>query len=175
MFGVSLSGRTLAVPGIVFAASAALVVREAPAHATAAGVPRCATAGLVVWLDNRADHAAGSTYYRLEFTNLASRLCQLRGYPGVSAVSLAGRELGSAAARNPAHPSRIVMLRRGASATAVLQITDTHNYPPAACRPVAAAGLRVYPPNEKASKVVPVPLPACAHTGVTYLHVEAVQ
>ena len=60
----------------------------------------CATRTLVVWLDTNGDAAAGSVHYELEFTNLSTRSCVLRGYPGVSAVDVAGRRLGAAAGRN---------------------------------------------------------------------------
>lgn len=140
---MSFIGRALAASAIVFLAASGPAVpagTDAPAAAaTAAGVPSCASSGLVVWLDTQPGHAAGSTYYRLEFTNLSGRACTLRGYPGVSAVAMNRRRLGAAAARNPVHPSRPVTLRQGASATAVLQITDVHNLPQAACRPVTAA------------------------------------
>lgn len=33
-----------------------------------------------------------------------------------------------------------------------------------------AAGLRVYPPNQFASKVIPYPFPACPHAGPVYIH-----
>jgi hypothetical protein len=44
----------------------------------------------------------------------------------------------------------------------------------AECRPVTAAGLRVYPPNQKGSKVVPFPFRACSRVRPVYLHVQAV-
>jgi hypothetical protein len=40
---------------------------------------------------------------------------------------------------------------------------------------VLAAGLRVYPPGQTASELVPYPFEACARSGPVYLHVEAVQ
>lgn len=148
--------------------AAALAV---PTHAAAAGMPRCATGGLVVWLDTRGDGAAGSTYYRLGLTNLSSRSCTLAGYPGVSAVDLDGRQLGAAAARNPSRPARTVALAPGATAISVLQIADTSVFTKSSCRPVTAAGLRVYPPNQTEPKLVPFPFRACARPGPTYLHV----
>ncbi len=45
------------------------------------------------------------------------------------------------------------------------------NYPRSVCRQVAAAGLRVYPPNETVSKVVPFPFAACSRSGPVYLYV----
>jgi hypothetical protein len=143
------------------------------AHA-AGSSEACATATLVVWLDTQPDHAAGSAYYRLELTNLSARACTLRGYPGVSAVTLAGRQLGSAAGRNPAHPVRTVTLAPGATASAVLQIADALNFPASACKPGTAAGLRVYPPGQRRARIVPFPFPACTRGGPVYLHVEAV-
>lgn len=155
------------------AVPAASFARATPG--TVASTPGCGTSGLVVWLNTKGDHAAGSTYYKLELTNLSGRACTLRGYPGVSGVNLAGRRLGSPAARNPTHPARLVTLASGASATAVLQVVDAHNFPRAVCRPATAAGLRVYPPGQTASKLVPFPFLACGRSGPLYLHVEAVQ
>jgi hypothetical protein len=80
------------------------------------------------------------------------------------------RELG----RTGAGPSA-ASGRRGQTATAKLQITDTANYghcfqrlPQGPGKPglmSTVAGLRVYPPNQTASTVIPYPLQACAHTG----------
>jgi Domain of unknown function (DUF4232) len=134
----------------------------------------CAGSGLVVWLDTTGDGTAGSIYYKLELTNLSGHTCTLRGYPGVSGIDLHGRQLGSPALRNPAHPTRAVSLRNGASATAVLRIVEAGNYPRATCRPVSAAGIRVYPPNDTASKLVPFPFQACSRKGPSYLQIETV-
>ncbi len=38
-----------------------------------------------------------------------------------------------------------------------------------------SAGLRVFPPGQTASKVVPFPLPACTRKNVVYMYVEPVQ
>jgi hypothetical protein len=62
----------------------------------------------------------------------------------------------------------------GATATVVLAITDVANFPEASCHPLTAAGLRVYPPNQRASQVISFPFRACSR-GPSYLHVEAVQ
>jgi hypothetical protein len=140
---------------------------------TASSTPKCATSRLVVWLDTRGNGAAGSVYYNLKFTNLSGRACTLLGYAGVSAINLGGRQLGSAASRNNHTPTRLVRLASGGTVNAVLQITDARNFPSATCRPVTAAGLRVYPPNQTTSKVIPFPLGACSRAGPVYLHVEA--
>jgi hypothetical protein len=73
------------------------------------------------------NRAAGGAYYDLEFTNLSGHACTLRGYPGVSAVSLTGRHLGSPAGwGSPA--TTTVRLASGHTATAELQVADTGNY-----------------------------------------------
>jgi hypothetical protein len=144
-----------------------------PARTATTSAARCATSGLVVWIDTQGDGTAGSIYYKLEFTNLSGHGCTLSGYPGISAVDLGGRQLGSAGARNPSHV-RTVSLANGATATAVLRITEAGNFPSSACHRVSAAGMRVYPPSQTASKVVPFPFDACSRPGPGYLSVEAV-
>jgi Protein of unknown function (DUF4232) len=158
--------------------AAALAATSSPATST----PRCATSALVVWLNVPPGHDyAGGAYYYLEFTNLSGHACTLRGYPGVSAVSLTGRQLGSPAGwGSPA--TTTVSLASGATATADLQIADPGGYgnrcllPPPWQQPwrpgtlPTAAGLRVYPPNQTASTVIPYPLQACAHAGPVWIH-----
>ncbi|MGA7835445.1 MAG: DUF4232 domain-containing protein [Acidimicrobiales bacterium] len=154
---------------------------------SAATAPMCTTANLDVWLNTTANDAAGSAYYSLNLTNLSAGSCTLYGYPGVSAVTQAGVQVGSAAARNNAHPVALITLTSARSAaglqtstshntaTVVLQIADAGNFPSSRCVPITAAGFRVYPPNQKESTVVPFPFVACAKAGPRFLHVESVQ
>jgi uncharacterized protein DUF4232 len=135
----------------------------------------CQTSGLVVWLDSRGGAAAGTVYDRLYFTNLSGHVCTLYGYPGVSAIDLRGRQLGSAASRNATHPPRRVTLADGSTATVILQIVTAENFPPSRCHLTTAAGLRVYPPGQRAAKTVPFPFPACSRAGPSYLAVQPVQ
>jgi hypothetical protein len=140
-----------------------------------ASTPKCATSGLVIWLDTQGNGAAGSIFYTLEFTNLSGHTCTLSGYPGVSAVNLAGHQLGSAASRDTSGTPRTVTLAAGATAKATLRIVEAGNFPSSACHEVTAAGLGVFPPNLTKSKVVPFPFSACSSTGPVYLTVRAVQ
>jgi hypothetical protein len=154
---------------------------------SAATAPSCTTANLDVWRNTMASGAAGSDYYNLNLTNLSAGSCTLSGYPGVSAVTQAGIQLGSAAGRDAAHAVSEITLTsartaRGLetstshnTATIILQITDAENFPQSICVPITAAGLRVYPPNQKESTVVPYPFVACGKSGPRFLHVEAVQ
>lgn len=166
--------RTFTIAAGVMACSLALVALASADRGTTDTVAAtCNTSGLVVWIDTRADAAAGSVYYRLKFTNQSGKTCTLTGYPGVSAAGLRGQSLGSPASRTPAS-TRAVSLPNDKTASALLQIAQAANFPVSACRPAPAAGLRIYPPNQTASKVVPIPFSACSRRGPVFLHVKAV-
>lgn len=143
--------------------------------AAQAVTPRCTTAGLEVWLGVGGGGAtAGSTFYPMELTNVSHRTCQLFGFPGVSAVA-AGTQAGRPAARDHSVPARTVTLHAGATAHVVLQITNVGVFTPAACRPVTAGGLRVFPPGATRAATVPFRFRACSASGPVFLHVTAVQ
>ena len=118
--------------------------------------------------DTNGNSAAGHTGYQLKFTNLSGSTCTLFGYPGVSAVTLTGTQLGSAASRGGATP-HTVTLANGATTHALVGIVNPGFIPPSQCHPVTAAGLRVYPPNQTKSRVVPFPFTACSKSGPIYL------
>jgi len=163
----SLGFTSKLIGGVGLLAAVALVGgSNGPARAGTTGTPRCKTAALVVWLDTRAGAAAGSTYYKLKLTNLSGHACTLTGFPGVSAVDLRGRQIGPAANRDRTVTPRTIRLANGSTAAALLRVTNPGNYDPSVCHPVTAAGLRVYPPNAFASKVIPYPLRVCASTRV---------
>jgi hypothetical protein len=120
--------------------------------------------------------AAGSNYDAIVFTNTSSAPCTLYGYPGVSfATSADGQQVGSAAGRNTQHPSVTVTLDPGSSASALLQIANTANFPPSDCKATPVGGLRVYPPGEKKAGYVAFdqPMNVCS-SAVHQLSVEAV-
>ena len=134
----------------------------------------CTTPGLVVWLDTAGEPAAGSVDYKLEFTNQSGHTCTLTGYPGVSAIDLRQIRVGSPGSHGSSVRPAVVQLANGATATAELRFVDARNFPPTKCRPYEAAGLRVYPPNQAASKLIPFPFEACSSTGPTVLNVDTV-
>jgi hypothetical protein len=107
--------------------------------------------------------AAGSTYIPIVFTNNSTAACTLYGYPG---VSLAGgtpvRQIGVAADENPSTPRRLVTLRPGSSASALLRIVAAQNFPAARCHLVHATYLQVYPPNQTAPSYVGYAAAACS-------------
>jgi len=113
-------------------------------------------------------------FYKLHFTNLSSHPCTLRGFAGVSAIDLGGHQLGRAASRDRAHAPRLVTLAAGSTATANLRIVNVDNFPAGRCHRTTAAGLRVYPPGNLASKTIPFPFAACSRRGPVYLSTQAV-
>jgi Protein of unknown function (DUF4232) len=167
---------------IVAAAAVTCAAALAPAaalaspgtHTGTAVTPACATSGLDVWLDTQGSGVHTVTDYFLNFTNLSGRRCTLHGYPGVSGVTLTGTQLGSAASR-VFGPPHTVTLANGATTHALVGIVDPGVIVPASkCRPVTAAGLRVYPPNQTTSRVAPFPFIACSRRGPIYLTVGPV-
>ncbi|MGA9856968.1 MAG: DUF4232 domain-containing protein [Solirubrobacteraceae bacterium] len=149
----------LAATLATFTATAAGLAVTAPAGAA---LPSCQTAGLDIWFGNHLNGTAGTFFYDLRFTNLSGRSCTLRGYPGVSAVNLRGGKVGGAATRLSGHPITTVTLAPLATATATVGLVDVGAIGPKACRPVTAAGFRVFPPNQRASRLVPFPFAACS-------------
>lgn len=167
--------------GALVAPAASLITPAAGAAGGAAprATPKaCTTKQLVTYLTG-ANGAAGTTYYTLNFTNLGGA-CTLHGYPGVSAVSHSGHILGSAARRQKVGRAKTVTLRAAkvgnpSSATVTLAVVQALNFPAARCHPVNAAGLRVYPPNQRTSETIPLPFTACSHRGPIYLKIGAVK
>ena len=148
------------------AAAAALIVGgalpaasgAARAHAAAA----CPSSSLVAWINTTGDGAAGTIFYKLQFTNLSGHSCTVRGYPGVSAANPSGRGIGPGATRSGI-PVHTVTLANGATGTANLGIVEAGNFPPSSCHPTTAAGLRVFAPGATSPRFVPFPFAACTH------------
>lgn len=141
---------------------------------TLAGPPGCATSVLSGSL-GPASGAAGSSYYPIRLTNTSSAACTLYGYPGVSFVTAAGRQVGAAATEDPVFPRRLVTLGPGDTAHAELQVTVAQNYPASTCSPVAVHRLKVYPPGQTAALFIPITATACAKSSVQILTVQTVQ
>ncbi|HET6966617.1 MAG TPA: DUF4232 domain-containing protein [Acidimicrobiales bacterium] len=148
----------------------------APASTTStapAGPPHCASSVLTASLANP-NGAAGSVYYSLRLTNHGTVSCVLQGYAGVSFVTgPTGQQVGAAAARGTGS-APVISLAPGASAGAVLQITDPTNYG-TDCGLTQVAGLRVFPPNQTAPLYIAHPDRACSNTTDVTLHIAAFQ
>lgn len=159
---------------LVLLATAATASSTQARRASGAAAGACPTSALDVWLDTNGNGAAGSIFYHLQFTNLSRRSCTLRGYPGVAAVDLSGRQVGSRGIREVSGRSRTVTLRPGATVSAVLRIVEAGAIPSSSCREVTAAGVRVAPPGQRGTRMVPFPFQACSRTGAPVLSVRAV-
>src|SRR6202789_1197070 len=67
-------------------------------NAKGSSVANCLTRALKVSL-GPPNGAAGTTFYPLQFVNTGKTSCILKGYPGVSAVTSSGKQIGNAASR----------------------------------------------------------------------------
>ena len=141
----------------------------------AAGLAGCATGDLKVTTGNP-EGAAGSTYLSIRFTNTSSASCTLYGYPGVSlAAGSPTAQVGAAADRQVTAPASVVTLEPGRTGSALLRIVQALNYPTATCSPTATAYLRIYPPNETQSVLLPFKAMGCTSDSVKLLTIAAVR
>jgi Domain of unknown function (DUF4232) len=188
---VRVAWRVLAA--VAFAGTAALAVtltRGAPAHVSlisaqnagptgrhaAAGVPRCAPAGLDISIASRtaARISSHSATFHVDFTNISGAACTLIGYPEVSAYLAGGAQVGNAAVLDRSVSASRIMLAPGATAHAAV----VESVPPGRCSPVAATGLRVVLPGQDVPRYVRHPIVACSaagHKAPVFLRVQAVQ
>jgi Protein of unknown function (DUF4232) len=157
-------------------AIAALSLSSPAASTSAAGPPQCKTSGLVIWSNNGAGGGtAGSVFYKIRFTNLSGHACTLHGFPRVAAVNLAGKRIGAPAEHEAGQKPKTVKLATGGTASAQLRIVNAGNFSPSACHPVTAAGLRVTPPGQSRSKLVPQPFATCSNAAQHTLSVAVVR
>jgi Protein of unknown function (DUF4232) len=164
----------LAAPGHPAAHTTSTTSTASTADATTAGLPKCTTSNLRVWAGVPGDGSAGAVHFQLELSNISSRSCTLLGYPGVSATTARGGQLGRAASRDNSHPVTQVVLGPGGTAHAELGVTDVGVFSRDACHPVTAGGLKVFPPNDFTAARFPFSFRACARRGPVYLHVSSV-
>src|SRR5262244_334608 len=142
--------------------AAATPTAPATSPAAAAGPASCPTRSLRLKL-GATQVAAGSVYTAIDFTNTSNVTCTLYGYPGVSLTT--GKpvaQIGKSAAENPATPRQLVTLRPQATANAVLRIVNALNFSKSRCDPQPTHYLKVYPPNQTRSALIPYKTQMCA-------------
>jgi hypothetical protein len=134
--------------------------------AAPAGVGRCAAAHLKVTV-TPGDSAAGHVGLRLVFTNTSAHSCTIYGYPGVSFLSgPTGHQINDPAQRSTAEgPSTTVTVAPHGKAHADLLLVNVDNFPAANCKPIQAAGVRVYPPDDTKSLYARSPQQVCSVKG----------
>jgi Protein of unknown function (DUF4232) len=113
---------------------------------TTVGSPRCSTGRLQITVV-AGDNAAGHIGLRIVFTNASTSACTMYGYPGVSFRTAAGAQINDPATRAGGPPATVRLAAHG-TAHADLLLVNVANYPPDICKPVQAAGVTVYPPDE---------------------------
>ncbi|WP_152627700.1 DUF4232 domain-containing protein, partial [Streptacidiphilus melanogenes] len=126
--------------------------------ATQATTPMCTTAQLTGALGGE-DAGAGQLYYDVVLSNHSTTTCHLTGYPGVSVLDSHGNQVGAPATHDPRAYSAVVLAPH-ASATTTIHTGNRMTNDPGECRPATTA-LRVYPPGNRASLVVPAKLTVC--------------
>ena len=140
-----------------------------------AGVAECTAADLKIAPNGSAGGgAAGSFYSFIDFTNTSSTSCTLYGYPGVSLTAASGAQIGAAATRDATTAAATVTLAPGATANAVLRMTDPTVYSTAKCQPATSADLKVYPPNQTQSIQVSFKGNTCASSSVKMLSIRVI-
>ena len=184
---MSLRRPLLPVVALIAGSITALVIGlpAAPAAAASAPTGQCADANLRVRV--HADPEGGGAGQRLsdvDFQNVGTRSCELRGTPGVSLVGHGnGTQLGRPADRGESGTPPVVRIRPGQSARTSLEYSyvDQHggDYSATACKPVKADGYRIYPPHSYRSVFVRFPQYACSSTkihwgGIGYLRSRTV-
>jgi hypothetical protein len=132
----------------------------------------CATSALKVSL-GPANGTAGTVFYPLTFVNTSKLGCTLRGYPGVTAVTGSGKQIGSPASQIPSSYKTVTLLP-GKAQSALVGIVETGNFSQSQCKPVTAAGLKVLPPNQSKAVTIKKTFSTCSSTTVISLTVRPV-
>ena len=179
------AGATVAALGITSAAFAATSSAASPARVASAAIPKCTAAlgqqgNVSAWVSaDQGNGAAGTIYYPLEFTNLSGHTCSMHGFPGVSAISRSGHQLGSPAnweSGGGFGTPRTVNVAPGATVHAVLAYHDVEVSTAPGCDPVNTTfELRVYPQDERGATFPFFDLEACSHGGPIYLSVGPIK
>jgi Protein of unknown function (DUF4232) len=183
-----MAGTAVAALAITSAAVAATSSGASPgsgAARAAAAIRKCAAAlgqsgNVSVWVaDGQGSGAAGTIYYPLEFTNLSGHTCSMYGFPGVSAISRSGQQLGSPATWESGGSfgtPRTVIVAPGATVHTILAYHDVVVSTSPGCDPVTTTfELRVYPPDQSGAAFAFFGLQACSHAGPAYLSVGPIK
>lgn len=146
---------TAALAGLT-AGGAAWGVTSTAAQASA-GVRTCSASDLYLSM-GRKEGAAGSLYWTIRFTNTSTTRCALRGYPGVSALDTAHRQIGPAATRTGESYSTVTLT----PAHSTLAVIRTTNGPVGGPCLRTGSYLRIYPPASHTAVLVPARWTICS-------------
>lgn len=174
-----------AVAGLAISTAAYAATSSGTASTAPAAIPKCTPAlgqygNVSVWVaDGQGNGTAGTVYYPLEFTNVSRHTCSMYGFPGVSAISRGGQQLGSPAnweSGGTLGTPRTVIVRPGATVHAILAYHDVGALVGLGCDPVnTTVQLRVYPPDQRGATFAFFDLEACSHAGPSYMSVGPIK
>ena len=151
------------------------MLSTASAAAGSAGLAACTAADLRIAPHGSAGGGTSGSYYSvIDFTNTSSTSCTLYGYPGVSLTAESGTQIGPAATRDATTAAATVTLAPGATANAVLRMTDPTAYATSQCKPTTSAYLKVYPPNQTTPVQVSFKEDTCANSSIKMLSIRVV-
>ncbi|MFI1915261.1 DUF4232 domain-containing protein [Nocardia sp. NPDC020380] len=141
------------------------------------GAGECRTDQLSASIDDRGGAAMGSIYFKIIFTNNGSAPCTMQGYPGVSYTDGPdGDPIGNPARRDGSGAVAPAVLAPGGQAWAQVRSANGQSgYSTADCKPVQVQGVRIYPPDNKASLFISRPGTECSGTTIDILDVQPVQ
>ena len=168
---VALPAAAVAVP--LATARPVAKAQAAAGHAryeSARAVHRCTSLRTTTWLGlGNGGGTLGTIFYPIEFSNTGKLTCTLLGYPGVSAISGSGHQIGQPAIASG--KKQVIVLKPGGTAHVVLGIVEAGNI--AGCKMRPGAFLKIFAPGQKAATTIPnFTFTACANKSV--LRVDAV-
>ncbi len=172
---VTAAGAVAAVCALSVAACAATATTAAHASPTSPAAPAVSTCTGATDLhlripDTKGSKKNGITYYTLDFTNTSGSTCSLSGFPYVSMITRAGRQLGSPASHAAMTVVPLVRLAPGATAHTTLAYYGGKVSGASGCGPVATAyELRAYVAGQKRALYAALGLHSCSHSGRVYL------
>ena len=148
------------------------------------GVPTCRTSVLSVKIEQQ-EGTAGTHYFDMWLRNNSSARCAVRGYPGVSFIDAAGKQVGAAADRDPLSmpPDAVsasgatVVLAKGGVALFAIGVVDPGALPGCDQSTMAKSlTWRIYPPDNTVALLVVLPpsMEACDNPSVHQLKVTTV-
>ena len=176
--GTTTGGSTTNPPAVTTTAASSASATQSTSSQPSTVIGACLTGQLTATLGAGAGGGAGHMYPVLVLTNKSNAACTVKGYPGVSFVGSGnGTQFGAAASRDAGGIAVTTLtLAHGESAHSQLNITVAGNYDPATCKPKAADGLRIYPPDETHSLfIASTAYTACQNASIVLIQVRPLQ
>ena len=143
-----------------------------PARVATVSSP-CSRGDLMEWFGEPGMGTAGTMFYELEFSNLSSHACTLKGFPRVTAIGASGHQLGSAAAHETEVPHLVTLAAAGGTAHAVLGAVDVGAL--STCLRTTARQLQIYAPGQHNFGDVPSAIGACKNKGPIFMRVTPIK